>query len=292
MDLFDVLTMIGGLSLFLFGMNIMGESLERAAGSSLRSLLGKLTTNLCKTFTDNVERMANYEFSAFNIKQVMVEMNAAMHQGVEDAILELFDKLTYEHSWYPECSQNRHYYNGWKTNKAHKVGQKSIIPTNGIFSSYSWEKASFNSYNAYAVLSDIEKALDYLDGGRTTERRNLESFLKLAAETGQTRNIECTYFRVDFFKKGTAHIKFRPEVMPLVEKLNIYAAQKKQWLPPNYGKSAYRHMDAEERAAVDEFHGDGSEGSGAEVYAEVLQQADYYLAAPTQKLPALMAPAT
>ncbi len=45
MDIFDVLTMIGGLSLFLFGMNIMGQALERRAGDSLRSLLGKLTTN-------------------------------------------------------------------------------------------------------------------------------------------------------------------------------------------------------------------------------------------------------
>ena len=45
MDLFDVLTMIGGLSLFLFGMNVMGSALERRAGSSLRTLLGKLTTN-------------------------------------------------------------------------------------------------------------------------------------------------------------------------------------------------------------------------------------------------------
>ena len=45
MDIFDVLTMIGGLCLFLFGMNIMGEALERAAGNSLRSLLGKLTSN-------------------------------------------------------------------------------------------------------------------------------------------------------------------------------------------------------------------------------------------------------
>ena len=32
MDIFDVLTLIGGLSLFLFGMNIMGQSLERRAG--------------------------------------------------------------------------------------------------------------------------------------------------------------------------------------------------------------------------------------------------------------------
>ncbi|MBE6949546.1 MAG: Na/Pi cotransporter family protein [Ruminococcaceae bacterium] len=44
MDIFDVLTMIGGLCLFLFGMNIMGQALERRAGSSLRSLLGKMTS--------------------------------------------------------------------------------------------------------------------------------------------------------------------------------------------------------------------------------------------------------
>lgn len=43
MDLFDVLTLIGGLCLFLFGMNIMGDSLEKSAGSSLKKLLGKLT---------------------------------------------------------------------------------------------------------------------------------------------------------------------------------------------------------------------------------------------------------
>ena len=45
MDFFDILTMLGGLCLFLFGMNIMSESLERRAGSSLRTILGKLTTN-------------------------------------------------------------------------------------------------------------------------------------------------------------------------------------------------------------------------------------------------------
>ena len=43
MDFFDLLTMIGGLSLFLFGMNIMGQALERRAGSQLRTLLGRLT---------------------------------------------------------------------------------------------------------------------------------------------------------------------------------------------------------------------------------------------------------
>jgi phosphate:Na+ symporter len=45
MDIFDAFTLIGGLSLFLFGMNIMGQALERRAGEKLRGLLGKMTTN-------------------------------------------------------------------------------------------------------------------------------------------------------------------------------------------------------------------------------------------------------
>ena len=45
MDLFQFLNLLGGLSLFLFGMNVMGQALERRAGSSLRQLLAKMTTN-------------------------------------------------------------------------------------------------------------------------------------------------------------------------------------------------------------------------------------------------------
>ena len=45
MDLFDVLTMVGGLCLFLFGMDLMGNALERRAGNKLRDVLGKLTNN-------------------------------------------------------------------------------------------------------------------------------------------------------------------------------------------------------------------------------------------------------
>ena len=43
MDIFHVLTMLGGLCLFLFGMNFMGQSLERRAGGKLRTLLDKMT---------------------------------------------------------------------------------------------------------------------------------------------------------------------------------------------------------------------------------------------------------
>ena len=45
MDLFQLLNLIGGLSLFLFGMNVMGQALERRAGDRLRTLLERMTTN-------------------------------------------------------------------------------------------------------------------------------------------------------------------------------------------------------------------------------------------------------
>ena len=45
MSFFDVLNLIGGLCLFLFGMTFMGQALERRAGNGLKMLLGRLTTN-------------------------------------------------------------------------------------------------------------------------------------------------------------------------------------------------------------------------------------------------------
>ena len=45
MEVNEVLSLIGGLCLFLFGMNLMGEALERKAGGKLRTVLGRLTSN-------------------------------------------------------------------------------------------------------------------------------------------------------------------------------------------------------------------------------------------------------
>lgn len=50
MDFFSVLTLIGGLALFLYGMEAMGEALKKLAGGQLESFLGKLTSNRFKGF--------------------------------------------------------------------------------------------------------------------------------------------------------------------------------------------------------------------------------------------------
>ncbi|MBQ8798049.1 MAG: Na/Pi cotransporter family protein [Lachnospiraceae bacterium] len=48
MDIFDVLLMIGGLALFLYGMHLLGEGLEKMSGGRLERILEKLTSNPLK----------------------------------------------------------------------------------------------------------------------------------------------------------------------------------------------------------------------------------------------------
>ena len=45
MTVFDILTLVFGLSLFLFGMNLMGDTLKKSAGRRLKMILGRMTGN-------------------------------------------------------------------------------------------------------------------------------------------------------------------------------------------------------------------------------------------------------
>lgn len=241
-----------------------------------KEFTGQLTKNLQEMLNSKVKEMVNYEFSEFNIRQIMAEMHAAMQQGVVDTILELFETLTVRHS-VGDWSQNIHYFNGWKTNKAHFINPKKAIIPGWVYPDWSWSKDTFDTHRAYGYLADIEKALNYLDG-HMTEEVKLEWQLNAANQTGKTKNIRCKYFNVTFYKKGTIHLVWHPESRELLDRFNIFCARQKSWLPPCYGKTAYAHMDAEEKAVVDSFHGDGSEGSGAKAYSAILTRANYYLA--------------
>ena len=48
MDIFSILSMVGGLALFLYGMNVMGDGLSKASGGRLEMILEKLTSNTIK----------------------------------------------------------------------------------------------------------------------------------------------------------------------------------------------------------------------------------------------------
>ena len=48
MDIFGVLSLIGGLAIFLYGMDLLGEGLTGASGGKLEKILEKLTSNPLK----------------------------------------------------------------------------------------------------------------------------------------------------------------------------------------------------------------------------------------------------
>ena len=184
-----------------------------------KKFTGKLTSDLYHELMDKVGELSDYDFSRYNIGRIQIEILKKVNQGVNDAILKLFDKLSAQYSWYPECSNNIHYYNGWASNSAHKINSKVIIPMNGAFSSYSCDKSKLDVYVICEVLQDLEKSLSYLDTGIVDDSYSLYDRISAHSKAGITKNIPLKYFECTFYKKGTCHIKFTN--LDLLEKLNI-----------------------------------------------------------------------
>ena len=85
MDIFNVLTMIGGLCLFLFGMNLMGQALERRAGGKLRSLLDKMTGSVFAGFLTGLGITAIIQSSSATTVMVVGFVNSGimeLHQAI------------------------------------------------------------------------------------------------------------------------------------------------------------------------------------------------------------------
>lgn len=250
------------------------------------------TSKLRMAYQDKIRELVSYDFSLFNIYNIQAELSEGLLKGVEDTIIELFDDLSHKHYYYDETSNNIHYYNGWKTNKSWKINKKVIIPLDA-YGRYDKEY-NCNDYQVRDRLSDIEKALSYLDGGIID---HCDMFEILKEEQEKFRNsppgtrptpIQLKYFTVQFYKKGTCHIRFTNQ--ELLDKFNLYGSQKKGWLPPTYGKKEYEDMTAEEQQVIDEFQ-------GKDAYDKVLKEKEYYLAEQTPfslglpELPELPTPA-
>ncbi len=78
MDIFDFLTMIGGLSIFLFGMSLMGQALERRAGSGLRKALNKMTSGVAAGFATGLGVTAVIQSSSATTVMVVGFVNSGL----------------------------------------------------------------------------------------------------------------------------------------------------------------------------------------------------------------------
>lgn len=181
--------------------------------------VGKLSNSLRSKYYSMIGALKNKDFSLFNIMQIQEDMMLNLVQGIEDTILTLFDDFSYQSTYNPEFSKNIHYYNGWKTNKAHYINKKVIQRLNSYKYSY------IDMYEAKNRLKDIEKILKYLSISQPEIQFDIDYVLAIAEKTRMTNNLEFTFFHCTFYKKGTAHITFKDE--NLLDRFNIYASQKK-----------------------------------------------------------------
>ena len=221
-------------------------------------LTSKMTSDMQKEYYSKISEMENYEFNKFNILQLLCDLQVQLKGGVEDSIMGLFDTLSGKYAWFHDNENNIHYYNGWATNKAHKVGMKAILPTNG-FSSWGYRGSveyTFRDYQVRETIVDLERALNFLDKGETTFHSNLDmAFQNKKMTTAGQIIIELTWFTATFYKKGTCHIKFKDNAKNIIDRLNIYAGKNRGWLPPDYGKTRYKDMSKEAQEVIDSFQG-------------------------------------
>lgn len=241
-----------------------------AAMFGSREMQESMTYDMREKYMAQLEKFRSFDFNMANIYQIRLELSKSLVSSVEDAILKVFDDLTYKHSM--GKNTNVHYYNGWVTNDCCKVKAKVIVPFYGLYDSR-WG-GSWSEYKARDYLMDLERVLTYLDNGRT-DGLTCDKVIRDAFSTGATeryhgQKIHCKYFDLEFKKKGTVHIFFTND--EVLKKFNIFGGRKKNWLPPSYGKTAYADLGKDEQAVVDAFEGKKS-------YEDTVRNARFYLPA-------------
>jgi len=266
-----------------FGINAYVQAVRRKYWDTLfktPQLTDKMTSNLRSEYLSQVDTFVGYDFSYFNVKTVMADIAKNLTSGVEECILRLFDQLSADHAWEPGTQNNVHYYDGWATNKSWYINKRVVLASMRTWDD-TFKRYSFD-YGVREKLADIEKALNYLDSGRTDEI-DLEARLQAAQEAQRVRDVDLKYFKATFYKKGTCHIEFKDE--RLLKKLNIFGSQRKGWLPSGYGRRRYADMSKEEQHVIDSFE-------GAAAYERTVSDAGYFLFNAARAIPMLQGATT
>jgi hypothetical protein len=188
-------------------------------------------------FEEEITRGAFHAFTATNIRATLETILLKRQEYFEKSCANCFDSLT---KFY---AGNSEYHEGWKTNKAHKVGWKIIFPY-GV--SYDAKFDSFNLYSKYDreidIYNDLDRVVCILTREPFADCNTIEKAVRSALLEYDARRwkrspgkpidavkgIISDHFEIDLFKKGTAHVKFRdPKVC---EDFNVMVAKGKKWL--------------------------------------------------------------
>lgn len=218
----------------------------------------RMTQKRMDEFETALTANCNMDFTEHNIRTFIINLIGGYEKTLTDAVLEIFDMFTVKHAWSGGVHEkNIHYFNGWKTNKSFKVGNKVIIPiyggySDGPFVGYSGEWKL--DYSAARVLNDIDIVMNYFDG--MNSYLSISEALEQAYKQGESRSIDSQYFTITTYKKGTIHLTFKDD--DILRRFNVAACRGKQWLPEDYGAKKYDVLLVEDKHVVDAFEGETS----------------------------------
>ncbi len=222
----------------------------------LKDVRSRLTAKKQDDFYHQIQNRSNMDFTESNIRQFIMNLIGNYDQMLTEATLEVFNLFTEKHCWSDNLyDDNIHYFNGWKTNKAFKVGEKVIVPfygggDGGRFVGWSgkWEI----DYSVKSTIRDIDKVMNFFDG--RSEYYSIIEALEHAFIRGESRKIESTYFTVTVYKKGTIHLVFNDK--NILRRFNVAACKGKNWLPHDYGQKGFANMNSESKDVVNSFEGE------------------------------------
>lgn len=203
----------------------------------------KLPSKLKDSFRMNMQKQQNIAFNMDNIQYFYKELMNSIPKSYEENCNRIFDELTIKSCYTErEWDKNIYLYSGWKTNSAYKIGKKNIIRCyNGGY-----------MYDIPSTILDLVIVFENLSGIRNTLSYNTEEYKRvLKAIKSYEKNIECKFFTLDVYKKGTIHIKYKD--MRLVEQFNIIVSKYKKWLPDSFGNKAWSDMSKEEIDSIKNF---------------------------------------
>ena len=226
----------------------------------LREVRSRMTASKQNEFETAISKHCDMDFTENNIRSFVLNLIGGYEQTLTEAVLEVFDLFTIRHSWDDnnKREKNIHYFDGWKTNSAFKVGKKVIIPIYGGYGKgpfvddYSGEWKL--QYGTEGKLRDIDVVMNYFDGMNSYRsiHRALENNLKHGISSG----IESAYFTITVYKKGTIHLTFNDE--NILRRFNVAACRGKNWLPCDYGAKPFTELQMDEKAVVESFEGQES----------------------------------
>jgi len=209
------------------------ELKERAWSTILRSttVLEKLSSQAQKRVESSFKEICALEFTYENIWGFIDGLIAQQSQIQQDMICDVFDTFTKYHS------ENRVYYQGWKSNSKHRLNAFRIKGTRIVLPAM--RRDWYNSFSSFTSLNwddeqqfrDFDKVFAMLDGKQPESTFGLcQLFRANWNELQGSTRMSSDYFDVRMYRKaGTFHLY--PRRKDLIERINRIVGQARQWLP-------------------------------------------------------------